>query len=106
MALALGADPDTKGYEDERPIMEAGDNTTVVQILLYHGAHIDAVNERGQSALLTDSYDACPRVVELLIRRGTNVRLRDSGGHTALWYARCYNHAEIAAMLRRAGAKE
>jgi ankyrin repeat protein len=62
-------------------------------------------NKKGDSALKVASGLGYNLVVNRLLKKGANVELADSIGHTALMNAACAGHAEIVKSLLEAGAK-
>jgi len=91
-------------------------NTEAVHLLLEHHAGIDAKTNEGRTALMR-AIDApkdfdnehsivySPKIAELLIDSGAQVNARDNQGNTALSLALGRGYSEMAAELRRAGAK-
>jgi ankyrin repeat protein len=57
---------------------------SVVALLLGHGAQLDAVDDRGRSALMIAAELGHAEVVEMLMGRGADASARDRGGKTAL----------------------
>ncbi len=56
----------------------------VIELLLSHGAPIDAVDDRGRSALMTAAERGHAEVVGMLLGHGAAAALRDKAGKTAL----------------------
>lgn len=92
------------------PACERG-HVEAVEMLLKAGVAVNHVNRLGWSGLmeaivLSDGGPRHQRIVQLLIDAGADVNLPDSEGVTPLTRALQRRQPEIAAMLRRAGAKE
>ena len=100
-----GAEIDGAGWT---PLIYAatGGQDAVVTYLLAEGANINAVSPNGTSALMMAVREGKGSTVTLLLNRGANVNLRNQSGATALSWALRGNEQEMAAALRRAGAKE
>ena len=82
-----------------------------VSLLLQHdGIALDAISNRGRTALWAASYQGHRSVAELLVQSGANIDVADNDGKTAIVIARERGHAELAAYLdaeskrRRRGA--
>lgn len=82
-----------------------------VRDLLAAGADVNATNNAdGGTALIFAVYGGSTETVSELIEAGADVDMTDAGtgngdGRTALSYAEEKQHAEITAVLKRAGAK-
>jgi len=76
------------------------------QVLVDHGAEIEAVdNARMTPLLVAASYDQVS-VVAYLVSRGANVSARDNAGWTPLAYAVSNRDTELAVFLLRHGANK
>ena len=64
--------------------MGAGAATSVIDLLLGRGAHIDAVDDRGRTALMTAAELGHAEVIGMLVGRGADRTVRDKSGKTAL----------------------
>lgn len=72
--------------------------------ILEHGAPVNAVNKRGQTALMIaagTNRTSRVRCVELLCEFGADVNLQDKDGRTALRYAQKWGGAEDFAEVKR-----
>jgi len=100
-----GAEIDGAGWT---PLIYAatGGQDAVVTYLLAEGASVNAVSPNGTSALMMAVREGRGSTVTLLIARGANVNQRNQSGATALSWALRGNEQDMAAALRRAGAKE
>jgi ankyrin repeat protein len=81
-----------------------------VRVLLRSGIDIDHVNRLGWTALLEavilgDGGPAHTEIVRLLIERGAKLNLADRDGVTPLQHTERRGQAQIARMLRAAGAR-
>jgi ankyrin repeat protein len=83
-----------------------GGQDAVVEYLLAEGAQINAVSPNGTSALMMAVREGKVSTVNLLIAKGADVNVRNQNGATALAWALRGNEQDMAARLRRAGAKE
>jgi ankyrin repeat protein len=102
---ARGAEIDGAGWT---PLIYAatGGQDAVVAYLLGEGANVNAVSPNGTSALMMAVREGKGSTVKLLLARGADVNLRNQTGATALSWALRGNEQEMAAALRRAGAKD
>jgi ankyrin repeat protein len=69
------------GYADGAGALDA---EAVVALLLDRGADINAVDNRGRTALMTAVDDGHGGIVDLLIARGAARDIKDKNGKTAL----------------------
>lgn len=88
-------------------------NTEMVKLLLNNGADVNFHLDFKQpscwwcgTALTRAVYTGNYEIVKLLIDKGANVNEQDSYGRTPLYIADDENYAEIAELLRQAGAFE
>ncbi|KAJ3287973.1 hypothetical protein HK104_008387 [Borealophlyctis nickersoniae] len=120
-AARLGAHPDQIVDVAAHEADSAGMEKALVPMLMCHAAR---VGDLAGLAVLTGEYQtmvnigdfdgrtplhvaACENnysVVEFLLRNGSTVHIRDRFGHSPLWDAAQSGHAEIAKLLRHAGA--
>ncbi len=68
------------GYANDVP---ADDGIALVTALLDKGAHIDAVDDRGRTSLMTAAELGHDEIVDLLLARGAKADLRDKSGKAA-----------------------
>jgi ankyrin repeat protein len=112
LALAAGADVRALNRYGSTALMGPAyrGHVETVRVLLATPIDIHHVNSLGWTALLeavtlgTDSA-AHREIVRLLIERGCDVNARDRNGASSLQIAEQKGHAEVARMLRAAGAK-
>ncbi|MDR1312025.1 MAG: ankyrin repeat domain-containing protein [Burkholderiaceae bacterium] len=103
--LESGADANLP-WRDSLPLFNAIAAMRVdwVDILLRHGARVDARSRRGDTPLhLTVNKGSVP-ITERLIRAGADVQARDEEGRTPLHLAADKGNTEIAKALIQAGA--
>jgi ankyrin repeat protein len=99
-----GADVNAKDTRNFTPLMAAY-GLPMVELLVSKGANIEAQdNLQGWTKL----HMACSRgdkdVVELLIRNGADIHMRNDRGATPLWIASRDGHKEIVELLLKKGA--
>ncbi len=58
------------------------------RVLLNHGADVNAVTKKGETALMLAAKNAKYDVVVFLLKQGANAKLTDASGKTALDYAK------------------
>ena len=85
------------GETPEAPHIQA----ECVQMLLQHGAIVDATKHSGGTPLMSAAWFGCAPSVACLLRAGADPTLRDNSGRTAEDLARQRNHNEIASLLAR-----
>jgi ankyrin repeat protein len=102
---ARGAVIDGRGWT---PLIYAatGGHDAIVAYLLAEGANINAVSPNGTSALMMAVREGKGSTVSLLIAKGADVNVRNDSGATALAWAVRGNEKDMAAALRRAGARD
>ncbi len=87
------------------PLHLAAENahTETMQVLLEHGAHIDAVNKEGWTPLHLAVSKGNIAAVELLLARGARMDVANKEGQTALDIAAApaHGHAEIIELLKK-----
>jgi ankyrin repeat protein len=76
----------------------------MAELLLARGAEIEARNEHLASPLLLAAQRGNLPVLEFLLERGANTRVRSVGGRTPLEAAEASDQAEAAEILRRHGS--
>jgi ankyrin repeat protein len=84
-------------------------NYEIVKVLLENGARInkkyDCVN-CGQTVLIVAAWEGYTEMAKLLMQKGALLNIKDDWGYTALDWAERKNHADVAALLKNAGAKK
>ena len=92
--LSLGADVNVRDPEwNQTPLMSAatGHNYQLASTLLVEGAHIEARDRYGRTALSYAAEYAHSGMISLLLRHGADVSSVCSEGHTPIDYARKFN---------------
>jgi hypothetical protein len=79
-------------------------NREMVQLLLSHGANVNAVDEFGRTALMRLGEDSTSDLVWDLIGAGARVNQKDENGETALMAAAYRNNSNLVKELLEAGA--
>ena len=82
-----GADPNIADRNGDRALHFAGDARTI-ELLLKHGADVDARNNKGETALMMGFRFTRVELVRILLRNGASFRLRNDRGQTALEFAK------------------
>jgi len=117
--LEKGADVNAANRKGETALILAATQyeADAAQLLLQKNANLNRKTKRGRTALM-QSIDGpkefdnqkhgvySPRIANLLIAAGADVNVRDAQGNTALKLAVRRGYADMAAALRKAGAKE
>jgi ankyrin repeat protein len=100
-----GADIEGTGWT---PLIYAatGGHDAVVTYLLAEGAKVNAVSPNGTSALMMAAREGRASTVKLLLARGADATHRNQNDASALTWALRGNEQDMAAVLRRAGARE
>jgi ankyrin repeat protein len=88
----------------------AGGRLEIAEILIQHGADIDAKNAQGRTALMFAAGDNETDMARLLLAHGANPKIADKQGWTALRLAATHDAfnrdtQRIKALLRQYGAK-
>jgi len=78
---------------------EKRDNSKVIEILIRAGANVDAVDERGKTALMAAAFGGRFGNVRALIEAGANIRQKSNEGKTAADYALMLRKYEVAEYL-------
>ena len=78
----------------------------VIQVLIDHNADPNVQNRQGDTPLICATKYAGGKsdTVELLVKAGTNLGIRDNSGKTALDYAKAKGQQEAIAILEQAGS--
>lgn len=82
-----------------------GDREAIVDLLIEHGASIEARDSSDRTPLALAAYSGSPRVVQRLLEAGADANSRSKGGVTPLIYAAYSGSAESATLLLAAGAE-
>ena len=81
------------------------DDPVLVKTMLDHGAHLNAVSDYQQSALLGAVASYHIHVAELLLKCGISVDAKDQAGQTPLMWACMDNEPDMVHLLLAHGAK-
>ena len=79
--------------------------TAAVEVLLDHGAHVDARSTNGKTPLIHASANGQWAAVRLLIERGADVNAEDNEGETAMAKAQNSNFSGVVARLNESRAR-
>lgn len=75
----------------------------IVKLLLEHGAHIDAQDNDGATALIKSLMSGNIKTAKLLIKLGADTTIKDKHGFNALFYAAGKGHLPIVEKLIKRG---
>jgi ankyrin repeat protein len=105
--LDHGADPNQAPRDGVLPLMcaEAGGNKEITILLLARGAAINAKGYKGLTALMVAA-DYGRDDINLLLKHGADVSVKDEMGLTALGHAQNSNWLWAASVLEKAGTKK
>jgi|Transcript_17632 hypothetical protein len=84
---------------------QAGDATTVADLISQHGAEPDAVDAFGTSAMLNAAWAGHTSVVRVLLAHGASVDMQDKGGDYAVLVCVCSCSRRGAEWIRTLGAR-
>ena len=97
---------DSRDLEQSTPLMHAGDGKTA-EWLIAHGANVNAVNEKGDTALMEAARTGNTDVVKVLIKSKADLDIVSTKWKsTALQQALDAERLDIAQLLRDAGAHD
>lgn len=90
-----------------RPILAAAESgrVDILELLLDHGANIDATNAYGQTPLMIASRSSRFDAARLLIERGADVNAKDDRGVAPLHWAVMSGSPKVVALLMEHGAR-
>jgi serine/threonine-protein phosphatase 6 regulatory ankyrin repeat subunit B len=89
-------------WQPEKPGRHRAEPQGVMQVLLDHGAQINAQDEKGRTALMLAT--ARP-AIKFLVDRGADLNVKNRDGKTALMLAEDQGRRDVAAQLSLAEAK-
>jgi ankyrin repeat protein len=101
--LEAGADPNLADNKGETPLIVNARDTEIADMLISHGADVNAQADDGFTALINAD---TPELTHLLLQHGANPFAKTKQGQTALDWARQMGHKERAALLEAAMAGE
>ena len=105
--LNAGADPKVTRWNGETTLMIAAGVGSVeeVKMLLDHGVDVNSSEPKSlQNALMWAASEGHSAVLDVLIKRGANVKSVSTAGFTPLIFATLKNEAECVKLLLAAGA--
>lgn len=79
-------------------------NIEIIQLLLDHGAKVNARDAEKQTPIMRLEEDATPELVELLVRYGAKIDVADKSGNTPLILAAAQAKVEVVKALIDSGA--
>ena len=115
--LKAGMSPNAHGKGDMHPMLiaaqqcasqpDAKPRSEVLQTLTSAGGDVKVKDENGSTPLLWAVQAGCsPAAVSALLKAGADPNAKAKGGATPLMFAEIFQRAEIAEILRKAGAKK
>ncbi len=106
MLLDHKADPNIVGTRGTalHAAIESGDEE-IVNLLLNHGANVDAANAHGETPLFIAASMGKKPLVARLLQLKADPSIRDINGQSAIDAAKEANHPEVVEMLKKAGAR-
>jgi ankyrin repeat protein len=105
--IATGGNIDTDDHNSMTPLHLAIDNrrAEAIRLLVKAGARLDRKDRWGQTALILAAGRNDAATVKLLIAAGADLGAKAANGLTALGYAVDNGFREIAALLKKRGAR-
>ncbi len=93
------------GHYTSIPLIEAASSgkLDLVRLLLARGAHINALCEGNETALMHASESGDPAMMQLLLAHGANVQMLDGYNRTAMFYAITSCSVPCVKLLRQHG---
>jgi hypothetical protein len=106
--LKAGIDPNAQTSTGNRPLLIAAKkgNPRLLEILIAHGAQVDAPDRNGLTALMAAASMGLAPNVRVLISAGANLNVRDEKGSTPLSWATISGHPQVVEILLAHGADE
>ena len=104
--LEAGAHVNARGRKVGWTVLMHAVNKDGAHALLWAGADVNAIDKRGNTALMSAAQDNNLEVAQALLAADTKVDIRDDAGHTALALATNQGHTEMVQLLKAAGATE
>ena len=115
LLIDKGADVNAKTDDGMTALIVAAENgqADVAKLLIDKGADInvknpetDSLNNLGFTPLMYAAFWGRMDIVKLLLDKGADLNAKDFKGNTAEKLARQYDHYDIAAVLKKAEAKQ
>ncbi|MCJ1264014.1 hypothetical protein MMC22_003885 [Lobaria immixta] len=107
MLVKHGVDVNVRGAEDNTPVLVLagyGLPKETMELLLDHGAEIDATDDRGNTALISTASSGDMEGLELLLKRGANIHAFGDEYGSALHAAASEGDEESCQFLLKSGA--
>ncbi len=108
--LAKGGNPNVRDGDLRTPLHQAvlGNSVGLLGLLLEAGAHLDAKDNHGFTALHYAAQEFLPEIARILVGRGADVNACDEDGNSVLWRAivSARGRDEIARFLLENGARD
>jgi hypothetical protein len=115
--LKIGMSPNAHGKGDLHPMLlaaqlcanqaESKPRSEILETLAASGGDVKVKDENGSTPLLWAVQTGCsPAAVSALLKAGADPNAKAKGGATPLMFAEMFQRAEIAGLLRKAGAKK
>lgn len=109
--LANGASVKIRASVIEHPVLSLAamrGDAGIAKMLIEKGAEVNAQDAMGHTPLMWAAYSdrGAPELVRTLIAAGADVRARSKSGESAMTWALRRGNAEVAGLLRQAGAEE
>jgi ankyrin repeat protein len=76
------------------------------RFLIDRGAKLDAVNKRGETALMLAAGTGNEKLVKLLVDKGANTQLKNAAGETVMSYANRRGNNSVSSLLESSGVKQ
>ena len=80
------------------------EHAAIVDLLIEHGANVNAANPIGDTPLMIASRGGSPATMRMLLNAGASVDVTDKYGHNVLDYAIMWEEEEAKKILREHGA--
>lgn len=80
-------------------------DTSIVETVLLHGAHVNTRGEQGRTPLIWSSSRGHSEIVTLLLDKGADLHLKNKDGVTALMCAALDGHLAVVEVLLARGAR-
>jgi len=100
--LDKGADPKLGDHAGWTPLIHAsyfGANEALINLLIDRGADVNAVNDRGVTALYLAAASGREEQVQVLLKRGADPKIATKSGYTAERIAQARGLSRIVALL-------
>lgn len=105
--LLLGRSPPIETQDDRNALLWLailGQKNHTIELLLKHGANIDALDKSGHTMLATAAKSGHHRIAKLLLGYGANIEAQNDDKQTPLWLAVNGHDYQITELLLQNGA--